>query len=126
MSYDSAVRIAAAGEIVATKNQTVKLINSYNKALEEAGLPTVFDVIQKAHESELEGNWKLVANDTVSNVEMFKNNNNVFKIKIDGVNKTVVIFAKQWLRILAYPATGSNTDLFLVSDKLYILVLTEM
>ena len=119
MSYDAANKIATAGATIATKFQTIKLINSYNNALKEAGLPTVLQTIQKLHQDELSGNWKSVINDNVSVAEVFVNDNGVLKIKIEGVTKNLIIFAKGWLRINNYPTTGENTDLFGITNNIY-------
>ena len=119
MSYDAANKIAVAGATIATKFQTIKLINSYNNALKEAGLPTVLQTIQKLHQDELSGNWKSVINNNVSVAEVFVNDNGVLKIKIEGVTKNLIIFAKGWLRINNYPTTGENTDLFGITNNIY-------
>lgn len=119
MSYDAANKIASAGAVIATKFQTVKLINSYNNALKEAGLPTVLQTIQQLHKDELSGDWKSIVNNNVLAAEIFVNDNGVLKIKIEGVTKNITIFAKGWLRIHNYPVTGENTDLFGITNNIY-------
>lgn len=119
MTFDMASQLSASAALVVKKGQTVKLINAYNKALEAAGFISAVDNIEKLIGDEFVGNWKFVNNGTLSNVEVFKNDAGVLKLKINNTNKTLTIFARNWIRIQAYPVAGESLDLYLISPGVY-------
>lgn len=120
LSFDAATQLAAAGATVAKKFQIIKLINSYDNALEQAGLKTTKEVIHERLSPNFISDWKCIENDTVKNAEIFNNTNGVLKIKINEVTKSISIFAYGWIRIHNYPVTGENKDLFQVAHNLFV------
>lgn len=106
---------------VIQKNEMLRAINNDNRALDTMKLPGVFDEIQAKFESDYLGDVlvKIGSADWV-NGDVFKAANGVLRVKWVGQTALrVIIYSDMMIRIVGYPATGQNLDMYRIRPNVY-------
>lgn len=106
---------------VIQKNEMLRAINNDNRALDTMGLPGVFGEIQAKFEADYLGDVqvKIGSADWV-NGDVFKAANGTLRVKWTGQTALrVIIYSDMMIRVVGYPATGQNLDLYRIRTGVY-------
>jgi hypothetical protein len=102
------------------KAQVIGDWQQVNAAMKANGLGGLDEAMQEAFEGQLIGDAQVkIGTANFVPADVVKNAQGNLRLIFAGTGYRIILYADTMIRVLGYPATGQNTDLYKVREKVF-------
>lgn len=121
-SIDLARQYTNNAVVVIRQGQVTKAIQNTNDALFGTLGVSVFDEVDTLFSAELLGNYMVTENGVDYAATLTRAGNGNLRLSWNAANRSLTLFSDTMIRIRAYPAPGSNIEVFRVAPGRYVSI----